>query len=134
MMWRNVTLDSVKGLQSAFLTAAVLLGAVLVVTTPPLTNQAAATTRWWGVALIVFALLGSAGELWIGHGRSSRRWLPAWLAHVGLMAVMVGLAFDSLVNIGTPGSTGLELLHAIAFAQLAWVYRLFIHWRADVSQ
>lgn len=134
MMWRNVSLDNIKGLQQAFLAAAILLGAILVATGPPLTNQLTFTVRLWGIGLVAAGVLGALGEVWISHGKSGYRWFAAWLAHVGLMAIYVGLAFDSLVNIGVDASTGLELLRAVVFGQIAWVHRTFIHWRSNAPQ
>src|SRR4051812_14229703 len=118
-MWRNVTSDNVKGLQNAYLAAAVLLGAILIATAPPLTNQLEVTVRLWGIGLAAAGSLGWLGEIWMGHGKSGYRWLPAWIAHLALMAIYVGLAFDSLVNIGVVGSTGLELVRAIVLGQVA---------------
>src|SRR4051794_2161920 len=127
MMWRNVAGETLKSLQAVWLACALLLGAILIATTPPLTNQAVTTTRLWGLGLMACGALGALGELWISRGTSGRRWLAAWTGHLGLMAIYVGLAFDALINIGAPNSTGLELLRAIVFAQIAWGHRVFIH-------
>jgi hypothetical protein len=133
MMWRYLDSRDIRGIQAALLVGAILLGICCAVMPPHTLHESAQFMRVWAAGLIFFGLLGIVGEEVNERTKGRRRWIPSFLAHVGLTGIYLAFAADALLTLGIPGTSAGDLTSlSVLCLMLTSVHRAFVHWRSGV--
>lgn len=87
--------------------------------------ESAAPLWIWGGLLLCFGLLGLCGELWYALGSCKWRWMPSFIAHSGLSAILtvigISITFDGMLQ-GWGWASGVNLI-VFGYIHLLCSYR-----------